>query len=29
MFSGTSQEFINLVAHYYRGEIARMAGSYR
>jgi uncharacterized membrane protein len=26
MFPGTSQEFINLVAHYYRGEIARMAG---
>jgi len=22
----TSQEFINLIAHYYRGEIARMAG---
>ena len=26
MFPTTSQEFINLVAHYYRGEIARMAG---
>lgn len=26
MFPGTSQEFINLIAHYYRGEIARMAG---
>jgi uncharacterized membrane protein len=26
MFPATSQEFINLVAHYYRGEIARMAG---
>lgn len=25
-FPGSSQEFINLVAHYYRGEIARMAG---
>ena len=26
MFPATSQEFINLIAHYYRGEIARMAG---
>ena len=26
MFPSTSQEFINLVAHYYRGEIARMSG---
>lgn len=25
-FPATSQEFINLIAHYYRGEIARMAG---
>lgn len=26
MFPVTSQEYINLIAHYYRGEIARMAG---
>jgi uncharacterized membrane protein len=26
MFPATSQEFINVIAHYYRGEIARMAG---
>jgi uncharacterized membrane protein len=26
VFPTTSQEFINLIAHYYRGEIARMAG---
>lgn len=26
MFPATSQEYINLIAHYYRGEIARMAG---
>ena len=25
-FPASSQEFINLIAHYYRGEIARMAG---